>query len=245
MNLLSAHRKTTLTFAPESSERLRRRMNKQLSDASILNFVALAQKHGWKNFKLYFMLGLPTEEEEDIWEAGRLVNRIHGLGVNVKVSLACFIPKPHTPCQWASQEGQGSLSDKISLFRKVVQRGVKLSWPDPRLSLLEAILSCGDRRLGEVIFCAWEKGSTFDSWSDHFRFENWLSAFDACGLDPAFYACREREKEEVFPWSIIDTGIRKEFLYREWERIFTGEETPDCRREKCNLCGWESICSVQ
>mgnify|MGYP001026167948 CR=1 FL=1 len=245
MNLLSAHRKTTLTFAPESGERLRRRMNKSLSDGAILNFVALAQKHGWRNFKLYFMLGLPTEEEEDIWEAGRLINRIHGLGVNVKVSLANFIPKPHTPCQWAPQDGQESLNYKISLFRKAVHRGIRLSWPDPKLSLLEAILSRGDRRLGEVILHAWKKGSIFDSWSDHFRFENWLSAFDACGLDPAFYAHREREKGEVFPWSIIDIGIREEFLYRERERILTGEETPDCRRDKCNLCGLESVCSSQ
>ena len=245
MGLLSAHRKTTLTFAPESGERLRGMMNKSLSDDSILDFVASAKKHGWKSFKLYFMLGLPTEEEEDIWEAGRLVNRIHGLGANVKVSLANFIPKPHTPCQWASQDGEESLNYKISLFRKVVHRGIRISWQDPKLSLLEAVLSRGDRRLGEVILHAWEKGSIFDSWSNHFRFENWLSAFDECSLDPAFYARRVRGREEVFPWSFIDIGVRREFLHREWERIFSGEKTPDCSQGECNLCGLERICLGQ
>ncbi len=158
----------------------------------------------------------------------------------VRVSLSTFVPKPHTPFQWVAQEGEPQLTSKHELLRKGLRRkGISLSWQDPKVSQLEAVLSRGDRRLGKVIYRAWQLGSIFDAWSEHFNYENWLRAFDEAGLEPASYVQRERPLDELLPWAHIDAGITTDFLKREYQRALQGTETPDCRLEVCHACGLE------
>ena len=156
------------------------------------------------------------------------------------------MPKAHTPFQWVSQETKAGLDNKHELLKQGLRRkGIKMSWQDPKISLLEATLSRGDRRLGKVIHRAWQLGSTFDSWDEHFQFENWLQAFADSGLDPGFYAHRHRSPDEVLPWAHIDTGVSIDFLKREYQNSQNERETGDCRIEACNLCGlqrWQPAC---
>lgn len=249
---LPARSKTGLTFAPEAgSERLRRIINKNTPEDKLLETAAAAFDLGWTSLKLYFMLGLPAETEEDVEGIVQLVNKVRSLGgkakrPQIRVSASTFVPKPHTPFQWVAQENEPQLSAKQELLKLGLHRkGIKLSWPDPKLSLLEAALSRGDRRLGKVIYRAWKLGSTFDAWNEHFNYENWLRAFTESGLDPAFYAQRQRALEERLPWSHIDVGIPAAFLKREYQRAMKGKETPDCRHHACNVCGlehWHPAC---
>jgi hypothetical protein len=156
------------------------------------------------------------------------------------VSLATFVPKPHTPFQWVAQEKEEELAARHELIRQGLRRtGVRLSWSDPKTSLLEAALSRGDRRLGKVIYRAWQAGSVMDAWSEHFDFQKWQAAFQESGLDPDIYARRERFTDELLPWSHIDTGVRPEYLKREYQRAQAGKVTPDCRHQVCNGCGFE------
>lgn len=246
MNALHSARKPRLTFAPEAgSERLRQAINKAVSEEDILDTIATALEKGWTNFKLYFMVGLPTETVEDVEEIGQLVNKIRRLKKigkpRVKLSVATFVPKAHTPFQWTAQNSEEELHIKYDILKRDLQgMRVPLSWEDPRTNLLETVLSRGDRRLGGVIRRAWQLGGTFDAWSDRFNYEKWLQAFDEAGLDPAFYAYRHRPLEELFPWSHIDVGTSPAFLKQEYERTFEGRKTPDCSRGKCNSCGLES-----
>ena len=248
VNTLASRRKRGLTLAPEvGSQRLMRVINKVTAEDELMETAAAAFSSGLTTLKLYFMLGLPTETEEDIEAIVKQVNRVHSLGKKapgrrpqVRVSLATFVPKPHTPFQWVAQEGEPQLNLKHEHLRQgLKRRGIKLSWHDPRMSLLEAVLSRGDRRLGRVIHRAWQMGATFDGWSEQFNYQNWLDAFAEAGLEPAFYARRERPLDELLPWSHIDPGVRLNFLKQEYKRALKGMETADCRTEGCHVCGLE------
>ncbi len=246
LELLPGPRKVTLTFAPEAgSERLRRVINKNIPDEVILDTLHLVMDRGWRKIKLYFMVGLPSEMIEDVLGIVELVSRIRQLSKSSRlhVGVSLLIPKPHTPCQWLAQETEEQLSPKYDLLKRGLRReGISLSWPDTRVSQLEAALSRGDRRLGRVIYHAWQKGCKFDSWTEHFKYAKWLEAFHDFGLDPRFYANRKRNLGEVLPWDHIDIGVSSDFLVSEYHKMERGEETPDCRYGECNVCGlqnWE------
>ena len=251
---LPSRRKTTLTFAPEAgSERLRQAINKSIPEEAILDTLAAAFDRGWLNLKLYFMVGLPTETIDDVKNIVDLVTKTCQLGrkargkpPRVRVSVATFIPKPHTPCQWFVQDTEEQLTPKHELLKQGLRRaGAHLSWQDPKTSQLEAVLSRGDRRLGKVIYKAWKLGSKFDAWHEHFNHDNWRHAFEETGLDPVFYANRERPLDELLPWQHIDIGVTTTFLKKEYQNMWQGKETPDCRYGPCNACGlerWQSDC---
>ncbi|MFH1032278.1 MAG: TIGR03960 family B12-binding radical SAM protein [Chloroflexota bacterium] len=252
MDSLPPHRKTGLTFAPEAgSERLRRVINKHISEDELLKTAALAFERGWTGLKLYFMLGLPGETNEDIEEIVRLLNKIRALArkgrtPQIRVTLSTFIPKPHTPFQWVAQENAEVLNSKLEMLRQGLRgKSIKLSWQDPQVSQLEAVLSRGDRRLGKIIYNAWKLGCKFDSWGEHLNYPGWLQAFEKTGIDPNFYSHRERDLDEILPWSHIDIGVTSTFLKQEYHRAMEALETPDCRYETCNACGlqrWEASC---
>jgi len=248
MDSLPSQKKTGLTFAPEAgSERLRRSINKNISEDGLLKTAMAAFERGWTGLKLYFMIGLPRETMDDIQGIVDLVHKVRSLGKNtggrtpqIRITLSTFVPKPHTPFQWAAQANEEELKAKHELLRQGLrQKSIKLSWNDPDTSLLEAVLSRGDRRLGEVIYRAWKLGATFDSWGEHFNMQNWIKAFEECGIDPGFYAQRERSLDEVLPWGHIDTGVTADFLNREYKRSQEAKETSDCRIKNCNACGLE------
>jgi radical SAM family uncharacterized protein len=245
---LPTRSRTGLTFAPEAgSERLRRAINKPLSDDNLLETAAAAFERGWTSLKLYFMVGLPTETIEDVEGIVTLVEKVRSEGRRasgkkpmIRVSVSTFVPKPHTPYQWAAQMDRASLEARQEVLQRGLRRkGTRLSWNDPAVSLLEAVMSRGDRRVGGAIYRAWQAGCRFDSWSEQHRHDKWLGAFAASGLDPAFYAGRERSVDEALPWAHIDPGVTSSYLKRELERTRSGEETPDCRSGPCNLCGLE------
>jgi radical SAM family uncharacterized protein len=249
MESLPTRRKTGLTFAPEAgSERLRRVINKGTTEERILETVGSAFARGWRSLKLYFMLGLPSETMEDIEEIVELVAKIRAAGKGtkglpqVRISLSTFIPKPHTPFQWVAQDSEEQLNAKHEVLKAGLRRkGSHPSWRDPEVSLLEAALSRGDRRLGKVIYDAWKSGSTFDAWDERFNYQNWLDAFAKNGLEPAFYARRERSLDEALPWSHIDPGVTTAFLKKEYRRALKSTETPDCHYNACNACGLERL----
>jgi len=245
---LPTRSRTGLTFAPEAgSERLRKAINKNLAEESLLATAATAFERGWTGLKLYFMVGLPTETDEDVEDIVTLVNKVRAEGKKasgkkpmIRVSVATFIPKPHTPFQWSAQIEEPDLTARHEILQQGLQRkGIRLSWHDPKTSLLEAAMSRGDRRIGRVIHRAWELGCKFDAWTESFNFDSWMRAFADTGLDPAFYAHRERPPDELLPWSHIDTGITDDFLKREFQRAREGLDTPDCRNNPCNTCGLE------
>ncbi len=251
---LSTRHKAGLTFAPEAgSQRLRKVINKRISEDELMETAATAFARGWTSLKLYFMLGLPTETDDDIKDIIRLITVVNSLGKRVKgkrpqirVSLSSFVPKPHTPFQWVAQESEAGLSAKHEMLRQgLFGKSIRLSWSEPKLSMLEAALSRGDRRLGKVIHRAWQLGSTFDAWDDCFKYDNWLNAFTESGLELSFYAHRERSQDEVLPWAHIDAGVCLAFLKQEYKRSLHGKETPDCRTEICSACGlerWQADC---
>jgi radical SAM family uncharacterized protein len=245
---LPTRSRTGLTFAPEAgSERLRRTINKDITDESLLQTAATAFGRGWTGLKLYFMVGLPTETLEDVRGIVTLVEQVRAEGKKasgkkpmIRVSVSTFVPKPHTPFQWSAQLDGAALQDRFDILRQgLTFKGVKLSWHDPRISLLEAALSRGDRRTGKAIFRAWQLGCRFDAWTEQYSHENWLHAFADAGLTLEFYAGRERSLDEVLPWSHIDTGVTDAFLKLELQRALEGRDTPDCRTGACNTCGLE------
>lgn len=249
---LGDQRKGSLTFAPEAgTERLRRAINKGISEEDLFQTIELALAQGWKSFKLYFMIGLPTETKEDIEGIADLVRRLRqirspaGVRPNIKVNVSTFVPKPHTPFQWAAQNTEAELEWKQEILRRGLKRAeTRFSWHDPKVSLLEGVMSRGDRRLGRVIHRAWELGCLFDAWTDMFQFEKWSRAFAECGIDPLTYV-RERSLDEPLPWGHINTGVSLDFLKQEYARAMTGEETPDCRTAACHGCGlhtWPEGC---
>ncbi len=243
--MLQERRKTSLTFAPEAgSQRLRDAINKKVTEEDLLDTAEAAYSSGWYRIKLYFMVGLPTETMEDVAAIVDLVKKVRAVGrqhqgrkARVSVSVATFIPKPHTPFQWMPLLGEASLEERLGLLRKSLRsKGFRFSWHDPQTSLLEAAISRGDRRLGRVIYRAWQLGARFDAWNEIFDVEIWEQAFAEVGLAPDFYARRERPLDEVLPWAHIDTGVRMEFLASECESSLKGETTLDCR-VRCLNCG--------
>lgn len=249
MDLLPSQRKITLTFAPEAgSERLRRIINKKISEEAILEILTAALDRGWTNLKLYFMVGLPSETMDDVHSIIGLVTKIRHLGqkFRLQISTSTFIPKPHTPCQWLAQETEEQLLPKYDILKQGLRRErVRFSWSDPKISQIEAALSRGDRRLGKVIYHAWQLGCKFDAWSEHFNYQRWLDSFKQYELDPSFYANRERDLDEILPWDHIDVGVTPEFLKREYHNLWQEKQTPDCHQGKCNGCGlqrWQPIC---
>jgi radical SAM family uncharacterized protein len=250
---LPSGRKTTLTFAPEAgSERMRRAMNKWIPYESMMETFSSAFEKDWMNLKLYFMIGLPSETMEDVEAIAELVGSINRLGKGirgrpprVRVSVSSFIPKPHTSCQWAAQDNEEQLTAKHTVLQNHLRRSsVQLSWHDPRTSLLEAALSRGDRRLGPVIYTAWKKGCRLDTWSEYLDYSRWQQAFDECGVDPSFYAHRNRDLGELLPWQHINSGVSLAFLKSEQQKIVDGDLTPDCRTASCNLCGMQGVSSA-
>jgi len=242
-------RKSGLTFAPEAgTQRLRNVINKGVTEENLLDSVSLAFAGGWRGVKLYFMIGLPTETMEDIEGIAELGRKVvdeyykipksqRGKGLEVTISTSSFVPKPFTPFQWEPQDTVETLKKKQQFLKdNIKDRHIRYNWHDPELSFLEAVFARGDRKVGDVLKRAWELGCKFDSWSDHFRFDVWLKAFEDCGVDPAFYANRKRDAEEVFPWDHIDIGVTKKHLLREKRKAERGETTPNCM-VKCTGCG--------
>ena len=240
-------RKSSLTFAPEAgSQRLRDVINKGVTEDDILTATAEAFQAGWQAIKLYFMLGLPTEGEEDLLGIAGLARRIlhqgrelaPGKKPTVTVSVSSFVPKAWTAFQWEPQDVVKVLQEKQQLLRSHLKGpGLRFSWHDARVSFIEAVLARGDRRLAAAIMAAWRRGARLEGWSEHFRYDCWEEAFEETGLDPAFYAHRQRQEGEVFPWDHLDFGVVKSFLLRERHRARAGELTADCRSGRCTGCG--------
>ncbi len=248
MDSLPSRKKIGLTFAPEAgSERLRQAINKDISEDELLKTFAAIFDRGWTSLKLYFMLGLPTETREDVEGIIQLVDNVRSLSrrttgktPQIRVNASTFVPKPHSPFQWVAQASEEELDAKHEILKQGLRRkGIRLSWQDSKTSLLEAALSRGDRRLGKVIYRAWELGSVFDAWNEHFNYENWRHAFEEAGLELGFYAQRQRSPDELLPWAHIDVGVTTAFLKQEYQRALEGRQTPDCRGEACNTCGLE------
>ncbi len=249
MEKLSTVRRSGLTFAPEAgTQRLRDVINKNIYEKDILSTAAMAFAGGWTAVKLYFMIGLPTETDEDIEGIANLAqavvdefyhceNKPKGKSVNVNISLASLVPKPFTPFQWEPQDRPEKLIEKQDYLLSCIKtRKVQLSRHVPWTSFLEGVFARGDRRLCRVIETAWRKGCHFDSWEEHLDREKWMQSFEECGIDPYFYTARKRDLNEVLPWDHMDYGVTKKFLQREYEKAHRGETTPSCR-EKCSNCG--------
>ena len=242
MDSLRFTKKPGLTFAPEAgSERLRQIINKSISDDEILDTVANALGKGWTNFKLYFMVGLPTESIEDIEGIVHLVSQMrrlkNGGQPRIKLSISTFVPKSHTPFQWVPCDTIEQINAKQDLLKRTLRgKGLKLNWHSPEDTMLEAWLSRGDRRMADVVYNAWQRGAKFDAWKEHFSYERWVEAFQEIGLDPDFYTHRERPIDETFPWEHINTTVRKKFLAEDYLWSTQGRTRVDCR-ERCFACG--------
>ena len=248
MHRIQKTRKSGLTFAPEAgSQRLRDAINKNVREEDLLNTCRLAFEGGWNTIKLYFMLGLPTETDEDVLGIAELANQVlhtwrlyaknKNRGVRITVSTSCFVPKPHSPFQWEKQVTMDEYIRRVNLLRENIKaKNVVYNWHDPQTSYIEATLSRGDRRIGRVIENVWRAGGRLEAWSDYFSFERWMKAFDDAGVDPKFYAHRERSEDEVMPWDIVDVGVRREHLWHERCAAYASELSPDCRKE-CSACG--------
>lgn len=247
-------KKSSLTFAPEAgSQRLRDVINKGLTREDILHGAGLAFEGGWNRVKLYFMLGLPTETEEDIRGIAELSNDIAALyyekvpkekrtgPVQIVSSTSFFIPKPFTPFQWARMCTKEEFLEKAALTRRSVreqlnQKRIKYNWHEADVSVLEGVFARGDRRVADAILAAYQKGCLYDAWGEYFKNDVWLETFEQCSLDIGFYTTRERKQNEIFPWDFLDCGVSKSFLWREWERAQRAEVTPNCRAQ-CQGCG--------
>lgn len=240
-------RKSGLTFAPEAgTQRMRDVINKGVTEENLLSAVGAAYRQGWKQVKLYFMMGLPTETDEDIIGIADLAKKVVDLyteikgrrGVKVTVSVSCFVPKAYTPFQWFGQETLAEFERKQWLLKDHIRdRSIHYNYHDARVSLLEGVLARGDRRLSAVIEEAWRRGAKFDGWSDQFREEAWREAFSVCGVDPAFYNARTRDFSEALPWDHTSPGVSRAFLTAEWKKAMAAALTPDCRRGDCTGCG--------
>ena len=241
-------RKSGLTFAPEAgTQRLRDAINKNVTEEEILETCALAFEGGWNNVKLYFMLGLPTETDEDVLGIAELVYKVlktwkeraknKKRGVRIHVATAYFVPKPFTPFQWEKQITPEEYMRRQRLLKDhMPSRSIEYNWHEANLSRLEAVLARGDRRLAPVLEEAVRRGCKLDGWDEYFDYQAWLDAFAACGVDPDFYTTRGYGLEELLPWSTVSDGVRTAYLKRERERAYCSETTPDCRTQ-CSACG--------
>lgn len=249
MEKLQKVRKSGLTFAPEAgTQRLRDAINKNVTEREVIETSRKAFSGGWTNVKLYFMMGLPTETNEDVVGIADIAQKVvdefyknpnkpKGKGVNVSISVSCFVPKPFTPFQWEAQDTMEQLKAKQHLLLESVKsRKISVSYHDARTSFLEGVFARGDRRLCDVMEKAWRKGCRFDSWDECFSFEKWIEAFEECGVDPYFYTSRKRSYDEILPWDHMDYGISNKFFQKEAEKAYQSVTTPHCR-EKCNACG--------
>ena len=248
MEKLQTLRKSGLTFAPEAgTQRLRDVINKNLTEDEILTSCTNAFAGGWNNVKLYFMLGLPTETDEDVIGIAELVYKIilawkenavnKKRGLRVHVATAYFVPKPHTPFQWEQQITPEEYLRRCKLLKShLYSKSIEYNYHEPYLSRLEAVMARGDRRLGPVIEEATKNGARLDGWDEYFNYMIWLEAFKSCNVDPSFYTIRGYGEEELLPWDTIDVGVTKKFLLNERRRAYEGIITPDCR-QKCTGCG--------
>ncbi len=248
MERIQRTRKSGLTFAPEAgTQRLRDAINKDVTEEDVLNTARKAFSGGYSTVKLYFMLGLPTETDEDVlgiadlafkvYQTWREVTPNRSRGVKITVSTSFFVPKPHTPFQWEAQISMEEYQRRVKLLREHMRnRSIVYNWHDADMSYMEAVLARGDRRLGQVIYRAWQKGAHFDSWDECYHFDLWMETFRECGIDPEFYTSRPRTWEEVLPWDMIDDGVKKRFLWKEREACYRAEVSPNCRK-KCTGCG--------
>jgi radical SAM family uncharacterized protein len=238
-------RKSGLTLAPEAgTQRMRNVIDKNVTEENLFEAVEAAVRCGWRRIKLYYMIGLPTETDEDVAGIAKLSTEVAkiGRGLAVGVSVSSFVPKPHTPFEWRPQDSVEEIERKQNLLKNLQRsRNVSLSWHDARTSRLEGVVSRGDRRLGRAIYAAWKRGCRFDAWSEHFRYDSWMESIREAGLTPEFYANRRRDYGETLPWDHINSGIAKEFLIREDKKAEEGAVTPDCRLGGCTGCGIKSI----
>ena len=227
---------------------MRDAINKNVTEKEVINTCEKAFAGGWTAVKLYFMMGLPTETLDDIAGIAELAQKVvelyysnpnkpKGKGVTVSISVASFVPKPHTPFQWEPQDTMDMLVEKQKhLLSSVHSKKIQVSWHQSPTSFLEGVLARGDRKICNVIYSAWKKGCKFDSWDEFFNFDKWMKAFEECGVNPSFYANRKREYDEILPWDHLDYGIRKEFLIDENKKAHMSVTTPNCR-QKCAACG--------
>lgn len=242
-------RKTGLTFAPEAgSQRLRDVINKGIQESDLIESTRNAFRRGWSTVKLYFMIGLPTETDEDVMGIKELAYKVKDEffaipreerkgNLKVTASTSCFVPKPFTPYQWFPQDTVEEFDRKTLMLRKSIKDSkVNYNSHDSKLSFLEAVIARGDRKIGEVLIEAHKRGCRFDGWSEHFSYEKWMESFESLEIDPHFYANRERDYEELFPWDFINTGVTKEYLIKENEKSKRAELTKDCRLG-CTACG--------
>ena len=248
-------KKSSLTFAPEAgTQRMRDVINKGLTEEDILHGSHEAFLGGWNKVKLYFMLGLPTETDEDILGIGDIANKVaveyfetvpkekrNGRTIDIVASTSFFVPKPFTPFQWAPMNTKEEFLEKANKTRKGImsqlnQKHIKYNWHEADASMMEGVLARGDRRLNEVILKAYKKGCIFDAWGEYFKFDVWMDTFKECGVDPFFYTTRIREEDEIFPWDILCPGVTKAFLLREWKTALSGKKSSNCRQQ-CLGCG--------
>ncbi|MBN9618461.1 MAG: TIGR03960 family B12-binding radical SAM protein [Actinobacteria bacterium] len=248
-------RRSGLTFAPEGgSERLRRVINKMVSKDDLIRTVSTAYAQGWRQVKLYFMCGLPTETDEDVLEIAEMAHDVIRAGreaaghkdIRCTVSIGGFVPKPHTPFQWAAQCAPEVVDARLAKLRAAINankslgRNVGMRYHDGEPSLVEGLLSRGDRRVGAVIEAVWRAGGRFDGWSEHFSFARWMAAAESVGVDVGWYTTRERDADEVLPWDHLDSGLDKQWLWDDWQDALGEFEQDDCRWTPCFDCG---VCS--
>lgn len=245
--LLNSVRKSGITIALEAADiRLRKIINKNITNEDLFKGVDAAYKHGWQLVKLYFMIGLPTETDEEIdeilelaYKVSELKKDVNGSAANVNVSIATFVPKPHTPFQWQPMISVERINEVVNRLKDKNKKRNKIKFRvhSPERSALEGIFARGDRKLGKVIYQAWLEGCRFDAWDEQFYYSKWVEAFKKCNIDGRFYANRSRSKDEILPWDHIDAGIKKSFLQKEEENAFESKSTFDCADNVCTSCG--------
>jgi radical SAM family uncharacterized protein len=242
---LKGSRQGSFTLAPEAaSEKVRNTINKPISTQNLIDVAREIYNRGWLAIKLYFLIGNPGENLEDVMEIANLCKQVLAVGKNIvgnraslHVGISTFVPKPHTPFQWVSMDTLNEIAEKQKLLQRELRKpGMKMNWTDPKETMLEAWLSRGDRRLGEVIYRAWKLGAKFDAWQDQFKFELWQQAFQELNLDPEFYIHRKRELEEVLPWDHLFMGVTRRFLEQDYSMSKEGITRQDCRGQ-CYACG--------
>lgn len=249
MNKIQSVRKSSVTFAPEAgTQRLRNVINKNLTEEDILNGCKLLFDGGWNRVKLYFMMGLPTETQEDLEAIGILADKIveqyfkmpkenRKRNVTVVLSTSCFVPKPFTPFQWSTQDSANTFIQKQKIVKSsITRKQVQYNYHHADLSSLEGVMARGDRKIAKVIYQAWKNGCKFDAWNDLFSYQKWLDAFEQTGIDSTFYANRQRQLDEILPWDFISIGVTKEFLINEYKKALNALTTPNCRQQ-CSGCG--------
>jgi radical SAM family uncharacterized protein len=245
-------RRSGLTFAPEGgSERMRKVINKMVTEEDLIRTVTAAYSQGWRQVKLYFMCGLPTETDEDVLGIADLAKKVIKAGreitgsrdIRCTVSIGGFVPKPHTPFQWAGQADHETVDRRLRALRDALRgdkeygRAIGYRYHDGKPSIIEGLLSRGDRRVGAVIRAVWEDGGRFDGWSEHFSYGRWTAAVEKAGVDLDWYTVREREENEVLPWDHLDAGLDREWLWQDWQDAVSGGEVEDCRWTPCYDCG--------